>query len=301
MLFLNAAKELATKNREYVEALNLFIWEPFLLDSEEGDITTKYFLKNRRKMVMAQVISNTDAILAGIEEVLWFLKKLKIDVLKSKKDGSSIKNGEVVMQIQGPAYKILAIERTLLNLLQRMSGIATKTKKIVAKLPKSIQLLATRKTLWGPLDKKAVVVGGGGTHRLNLSDAILIKDNHLFLSKNLKKDLKRTLKRIKKCRFIEIELESTERVDEFLKVYNEVKKVHKGENRVVVMLDNFKPAAIKKIVPRIKKAGLVIEISGGISERNISRYGIKGINAISSGSLTMNADSIDMSLSFIGE
>lgn len=297
MFFMDAQNELKPKNKHYLDALDTYIMEAYEMDQPKGDITTKAFLGRASKTIRAKVVANEDGVLAGIQEAEWFLKGLKISILKSKNDGNFLKKGMVVMEIEGSAARILSAERTLLNLLQRMSGVASKTKRMVAKLPKSIALLATRKTLWGLLDKRAVVVGGGGTHRLGLSDAILIKENHLALTKNLKRGLKSALKKLPKVRFVEIEMEKPEQVDQFLELYEKkLKKITKDSQEVVVLLDNFTPAQIKKVVKPLKLAGLHVELSGGINERNISRYNIGGITAISSGALTTQAPNLDLSL-----
>jgi len=296
---MDAQIELKPKNKAYLDALDTYVLEAYEMDFPNKDISTQAFLGRASKKVRAKIISNEEGVLAGMQEAEWFLKEIGIEVVKSKKDGAFIKKGSIVMELKGSAAKMLGLERTILNLLQRMSGVATKTKKMVAKLPKCIKLLATRKTLWGLLDKRAVVVGGGGTHRLDLSDAILIKENHIGLAKNFKKSLKSVLKKVSKTRFVEIELESLDQVEEFLKFYKKLKKVTKGNKKVVVMLDNFTPAKIKKVIKPLVKAGVNVELSGGINEKNISRYNIGGVSAISSGAITTQAHNLDMSMSMV--
>lgn len=297
MQFLNASKELNINNSAYKKAVMFYVWEAYKHDLNSGDITTKYFLPNKSKIIIAEIVSNEDGILAGMEESEWFLNKLGIKILKKLRDGSPLKSGSLIFRLKGSVSKILASERTLLNLIQRMSGVATTTKKMSLKLPRSIKLLATRKTLWGMLDKKAVVVGGGGTHRLNLSDAVLIKDNHISLSSDLEKNLKNVLKKVQKVRFIEIELESSSEVESFLKIHKKLKSEFDFNQNIVVMLDNFTPANLKKVVPKLNRIGVTIELSGGITESNVKRYNIKGISAISSGAITTKANSLDISLS----
>jgi len=296
MFFMDARLELKPKNKVYSKALNIYILEAFYQDLPKTDLTTRIFLGRASKIVIAKIIANEEGVLAGIQEAEWFLKKFGIKIVKAKKDGTFLQKGAVVMEISGTASHILGVERTLLNLLQRMSGVATKTKKMVARLPKGIKLLATRKTLWGLLDKRAVVIGGGGTHRLGLSDAILIKENHIALAKSFKKSLKAALKKVSKVRFVEIELETPKQVEEFLGIYEKLKKVTKGSKEVVVMLDNFTPAQIRKVIKPLNKAGLFVELSGGINTRNISRYNIGGVSAISSGAITSQVHNLDMSL-----
>lgn len=296
MFFMDAHHELKISNKAYLDAVELYVWEAYELDHPGVDISTKAFLGSARQTIKAKIRANEDGILAGMQEAEWFLKKLGVKILKAKKDGGKLKKGTVVLEFTGRASVILSSERTLLNLLQRMSGVATKTKKLSTKTPKGIKLLATRKTLWGPLDKRAVTLGGGGTHRLDLSDAILIKENHIALTSNLKRSLKRTLKKSAKVRFAEIELESVAEVEGFMGLYEKLKKHLRDGDGIVVMLDNFTPSEVKKVIKPLNEAGIFIEISGGINERNISRYNIAGVSAISSGAITTQAGNLDLSM-----
>ena len=296
MSFIDAHTELRLTNKTYLKAVRLYVWEAYLMDYAGSDVSTKAFLGTGRKVIRARVRANDDGILAGVQEATWFLEKLGLTVVTAKKDGAKIKTGNYVFEIEGRASVILKAERTLLNLLQRMSGVATKTKRLSVKIPKGVQLLATRKTLWGLLDKRAVTLGGGGTHRLHLGDAILIKENHIALAGNLKRSLKRAFRRSGKARFVEIEFESPEEVNDFLSIYGKLKKYLREEETVMVMLDNFKPADIKKVIRQLVREGLFVELSGGINERNISRFNIAGVSAVSSGSITSQANNLDFSL-----
>lgn len=296
MFFMDARNELDIKSKMYREAVEIYVWDAYELDHPGVDVSTRAFLGSARQTVKAKVVANEDGILAGMQEAKWFLSELKLKVLKAKKDGAKIKKGTVVLEFSGRAGTILSSERTLLNLLQRMSGVATKTAKMVRKMPKKVKLLATRKTLWGPLDKRAVTVGGGATHRLDLSDAILIKENHIALTGNLKRSLKKVFKRSSKVRFVEVEVESVEEAENFLKQYETLKKQLRDGDGVVVMLDNFTPAQIRKVIKPLTEAGIFVELSGGINERNVSRYNIAGVSAISSGAITTRADNLDLSL-----
>lgn len=276
----------------YRKAVKCYVWQAYLNDLSKGDVTTGVFIRKKRKNVTAKIITKEAGVFAGAQEAEWFLKKVGIQVVQIKKDGFRFKKGQVLMELYGRAHKILAVERTLLNLLQRMSGIATATHHLSSQLPKNIKLLATRKTFWGDLDKRAVVVGGGGTHRLNLNDAILIKENHIALSDDFKKSLKKAFKKASKVRFVEIELESVAQVLEFEKISKELEL----PSNVVVMLDNFTPLNVKKAVLILRSLNVLIEVSGGINERNIKKYAIKGVSAISSGSITNKAGALDLSL-----
>ncbi len=294
-MLLDAAKELTLKNSAYKKAVDQYVWQAYLNDHSKGDLTTQYFVPKKNRITEAEVVSKELGMLAGIMEVKWFLKKLGIRIIQQKKDGDKLNKGDIILRLKGRADTILSAERTLLNLLQRMSGVATSTSHLSSKLPKNIKLLATRKTLWGDLDKRAVAVGGGGTHRLNLSDAVLIKENHIALTDNLEKSLKQVFKKAKKTRFVEIELENMKEVLEFVII---CKKLKYPKN-LVVMLDNFKPTGIRKAVLVLKEVGALIEVSGGITEKNIKTFALKGVSAISSGAITNKAASLDFSLNII--
>ena len=292
--FLDASEDLNLKNPHYKKAIELYIWESYLNDLGSGDITTELFVPNNKRIINAEIVANDSGILAGIQETEWFLRKLNIRIAKKMGDGERLKKGDVIMKLSGRADKILSAERTLLNLLQRMSGVATMTNKLVRKVPKSIRILATRKTLWGDLDKRAVSVGGGGTHRLNLSDAILIKENHIVLINNFKK-FSITKSKLNNVRFIETELENLEQVNIFAKNFVKSDRYY----RIAVMLDNFSPDDVMKAVKILRKTGVMIEVSGGINEKNVIKYAINGVSAISSGSITNKAPALDFSLNIL--
>lgn len=293
-MILDASKELRLSRSAYKKAVNLYVWQAYLNDVGKGDVTTQLFIRNKRKIVTAKITAKESGVFAGLMEVEWFLKKLSIQIVNKINEGVRFRKGDVILQLKGRADRILGAERTLLNLLQRMSGVATATNELAAKLPKSIKLLATRKTFWGDLDKRAVVVGGGGTHRLNLNDAVLIKENHLALSPDWRKSFKKVFKHSKKVRFIEVELENLKQIFKFIELYDFLKT----PKNLVVMLDNFKPSDIKKAL-MILPSGVLVEVSGGISGANIKKYAFKGVSAISSGAITNKMTALDLSLNII--
>lgn len=293
MTIFDGSKSLIISNAEYQKALEFFVWQAYMLDlGKKGDLTTHTFIQNPDKNVSASLIAKESGILAGVQEAEWFLRKVGIKILKSKSDGDKLNRRDLVMELSGKALEVLAAERTLLNLLQRMSGIATATHHLKSILPKNIELLATRKTFWAELDKRAVAIGGGLTHRLNLGDAILIKENHMALSDGLTESLDMVLRRGKSVRFIEVEVESLKELKKLLSVLSGLPK----SKKLAVMLDNFTPANIRKAVELSKNSGILIEVSGGINERNIKKYAIKGVDAISSGAITNKAKALDISL-----
>ena len=192
------------------------------------------------------------------------------------------------MTITGDAGKILMCERTVLNLLTRMSGIATQTNELVKKIPKKVKLYATRKTAPGLryFDKEAVEIGGGNKHRLRLDEMVMIKDNHIAVENSLLSIIKKAKKKYKK---FEVEVENTS--DAVLAA---------KEGAAIIMLDNFSPYQIKNAIKILKNHKLrnkvMLEASGGINSTNISKYGQTGVDIISVGSITNSVKGIDMSL-----
>jgi nicotinate-nucleotide pyrophosphorylase (carboxylating) len=259
-------------------------------DESQNDITSDV-LKIGDEPVTAVVIAKSAGVCAGIEEVAFLLRKAGLECFTEKADGESIATGEVLMRIDGSAKKLLQYERTLLNMLSRMSGIAGATSHLKAMLPESILVCSTRKTLWGTLDKKAVAIGGGGTHRLHMQDAVLIKENNLALCEN---GIETALQRIDETQdefaFWEIEVEDEQ---EFSSVLENLPQKRPG----VIMLDNFSPDAALRLLEDSKiPEGIFIEISGGITADNIADYCFDTVNAISAGFLTNNAPVLDLSM-----
>ena len=257
-------------------------------DLGKGDITSNLL---PRKKIKAYIISKQDCTLAGINyvKVIFELKGCKIRIIK--KDGNKVKPNEIICEIIGSVQAILACERTALNLLSRMSGIATKTKRLIGKInginPR-IKLYSTRKTAPGLrfFDKEAVKIGGGEKHRMSLDEMIMIKDNHLAVVGSLSRLILKARKKYKK---IEVEVENQE--DALL-------AASAGVN--IIMLDNFSPKEIIKTVGQLKKSKLrqrvKLEASGGINEKNITSFAKTGIDMISIGEITNAVSGIDFSL-----
>ena len=192
------------------------------------------------------------------------------------------------MTITGDAAKVLMCERTALNLLTRMSGIATQTNFLVKKIPSKIKLYATRKTAPGLryFDKEAVEIGGGKKHRLRLDEMVMIKDNHIAIHDSLEELIKKAKKKHKK---FEVEVENIS--EAILAAKN---------GAAIIMLDNFTPSQIKKAIVTLKnqklRSKVLLEASGGINSKNITAYGMTGVDIISVGSITNSVKGIDMSL-----
>ena len=254
-------------------------------DIGERDITSELLTKKR---ITVRIISRENATLAGIEhaKTIFRIKGCSVKILK--KDGMLIKPNQTLMKITGDAGKILTCERTALNILTRMSGIATQTNSLVKKIPKKVKLYATRKTAPGLryFDKEAVEIGGGKKHRLRLDEMVMIKDNHIAVSDSLAHLIKKAKRKYKK---FEVEVENTQ--DAVLAA---------REGATIIMLDNFSPAGIKKTIKTLKEQKLrnnvMLEASGGINSKNISKYGQTGVDIISVGSITNSVKGIDMSL-----
>ena len=254
-------------------------------DIGKGDITSALLSK---KKISVRIISRESAIIAGVKHAKEIFKLKGNNVKILKKDGSKIKPNDTIMIISGESGKILMCERTALNLLTRMSGIATQTNKLVKKIPKKIKLYATRKTAPGLryFDKEAVEIGGGKKHRLRLDEMVMIKDNHIAVENSLLSLIKKAKKKYKK---FEVEVENTS--DAILAA---------KEGSRIIMLDNFTPFQIRKTIKVLKEQKLrnrvLLEASGGINSKNIIKYGETGVDIISIGSITNSVIGIDLSL-----
>jgi nicotinate-nucleotide pyrophosphorylase (carboxylating) len=257
-------------------------------DLGKGDITSNLL---PRKKIKGRIISRQDGIIAGVNYVKEIFLSKGCTVRIIKKDGNKTIPNQTILEITGFAQSVLSCERTALNLLSRMSGIATKTKKLVEKInavnPR-VKLYATRKTAPGLrfFDKEAVKIGGGEKHRMSLDQMIMIKDNHIAVAGSLPRLIIKAQKKYKK---IEVEVENQE--DALL-------AASAGVN--IIMLDNFSPKEIINTVNRLKKSKLrrhvKLEASGGINEKNVGVYAKTGIDMISVGEITNAVTGIDFSL-----
>ncbi|HXV38056.1 MAG TPA: carboxylating nicotinate-nucleotide diphosphorylase [Nitrosopumilaceae archaeon] len=257
-------------------------------DIGKGDITSNLL---PRKKISAKIISRQDGIIAGLNYAKEIFSSKGCQVKITKNDGSHIKPNDTVMVISGTAQAVLSCERTALNLLSRMSGIATQTSILVQKIRKinpKVNLYSTRKTAPGLryFDKEAVAIGGGHKHRQSLDQMIMIKDNHLAVSGSIYPLLEKARKKYKK---IEIEVEN---------LHDAAISAQGGAT--IIMLDNMSPKEISQVVSTLKKLGLrnkvKLEASGGIDSKNIQSYAKTGIDMISVGKITTSVNSLDLSL-----
>ena len=257
-------------------------------DIQGGDITSVLLPK---KKIKAKIISRQEGVLAGVKFAgdIFRLKGCNVKIIK--KDGAKLKSNQIILQISGNAGTVLSCERTALNLLSRMSGIATQTNFLVSKIRKintKTKLYSTRKTAPGLrfFDKEAIMIGGGHKHRMSLNDMVMIKDNHLLVTNSMEGIIKNARKRHK---HVEVEVENQR--DAILAA---------SSGATIVMLDNFSPVQIKKTITALQKKKLrnkvKLEASGGINSKNIAAYAKTGVDIISVGSITNSVKGLDLSL-----
>ena len=262
-------------------------------DIGSGDITSDTIIPRDLK-ANAEIMSKSRlAVVCGLEEASMLFDICGCDVKVLVRDGSKVPRGTAVMNVSGHARAILKAERTVLNIIMRMSGIATETRRLVD-LAKGITILATRKTAPGLryFDKKAVVLGGGAAHRMRLDDMVLIKDNHLALSSDLGKTVRLVRENVGSS--IKVECEARTKKEAFELVAAEAD---------IVMLDNFTPKQAEQTIKQIRRMGLrksvKIELSGGINDKNIRRYRRAKPDFISTGYITHSSKAVDFSLEII--
>ncbi len=255
-------------------------------DVGRGDITTEAVCGE--ETVKARVVAKEKGILAGLPFVQeLFLMLGDVCVRPKVGEGSEFKEGDVLIELEGRADVILTAERLTLNMLQSLSGIATKTREFVRALEGTkVKLLDTRKTTPGYrfFEKYAVRIGGGSNHRFALYDMVLIKDNHKRVAGSLEEAVRRVKEKVGPAYKIEVEVESLEELEKALDLSVDI-----------VMLDNFTPEEVKEAV-KIAKGKVEIEVSGKVTLENIREYATEGVDYISSGSVIYASSWIDLSL-----
>lgn len=263
----------------------------FAEDVGDGDHTTLSTIP-KEAMGRSRLIIKEDGILAGVEEAEKVLLKvdpsLKMTVFI--KDGEHVKKGDIAFIAEGPVRSLLVAERTMLNIMQRMSGVATMTHKYQSRLNGlKTKVLDTRKTTPGMriLEKKAVKIGGGHNHRIGLFDMILIKDNHIDFAGGIDNAIERAKEYCReKGKDLRIEVEA--------RSLDDVKKILEIGGVDRIMFDNFSPALTKEAVAVVNGA-TETESSGGITIENLREYGEAGVDFISVGALTHSVKGLDMS------
>jgi len=263
-------------------------------DIGQGDLTSQYTVDEGLKSSSQIICKSEIAVVAGLEEAKIIFEICNCDSKALVNDGDIVKRGIRVMKINGNTRAILKAERTALNLIMRMSGIATDTKRfvdIVKTVSKDIKVMGTRKTAPGLryFDKKSIKLGGGHSHRNTLDEMILIKDNHLAVSTSIQNAISNA--RLKAGKNVMIECEVSNKK-------SSVEAIKSGAD--IIMLDNFTPEMAQKTIFYLRKSGLrekvLIEISGGVNISNIKDYALALPDMISIGSLTHSSNSIDFSM-----
>jgi len=260
-------------------------------DLGDGDVTTDFFV-SKNQQAMARIVAHERVILAGTETTAEVFRRVDstLDVAVLRNDGSEVNAGENVINLRGSARPILKAERVALNFLQRLSGIATLTRKFVdAAANDRVKILDTRKTTPGlrALEKAAVVAGGGANHRFGLFDMVLLKDNHLAANTGFDAFVK-ALHKVREARpnvQIEVEADTLEQVRMFLEI----------DGIDLILLDNMKPAQIREAIA-LGKNKVKFEASGGVTLKNVRQIAVTGVDYISIGALTHSPRAVDFSL-----
>lgn len=270
-------------------------WDPIAIALEEdigaGDITTEFFVPETLRSG-ARIIAREKAIVAGSQTAVEVFQQvdpsINTDILRA--DGAEVNAGDSIIEIRGLARSILKAERSALNFLQHLSGIATLTRQfVVAAENDHVKILDTRKTTAGlrQLEKAAVVAGGGANHRFGLYDMVLVKDNHIASSYGFSEFADR-IRQIRKAHpklRVELEADNLEQVRTFVEL----------EGVDVILLDNMRPVQMREAVA-LRKNQIKFEASGGITLKNIRRIAATGVDYISIGALTHSPRAIDFSL-----
>ncbi|MFA4878200.1 MAG: carboxylating nicotinate-nucleotide diphosphorylase [Methanoregula sp.] len=259
-------------------------------DAPSGDVTSEAVVPEVN--CSAVIRAEQPGVIAGLEEAAALFEYFHVVAEQRVRDGDGVNAGDEVLVLSGSAKMILLVERTALNIIGRMSGIATQTRKMadsIASVNPACRVAGTRKTAPGSraLDKKAVLLGGGDPHRTSLSDGILIKDNHLALVP-LETAIRKA-RAVSAYRIIEVEVETPE----------DAKKAAEAGSDII-LLDNMSPEKIRAAVSLLRNHGLrdrvLLEVSGGVDENSLPAYASCGVDTISMGALTHTVKNFSVTL-----
>lgn len=276
-----------------VETLLQFLREDVVFE----DVTSEALIP-RGCVIRAAIIAESEGVVAGNRFVVPLLRRLGLDVLGHVEDGRRVERGSVVLEMRGEARTILTAERTLLNFLMVLSGVATHTRRLVETVRRvngRVVIAATRKLHpgLGYFEKYAVAVGGGVTHRFGLFDMVLIKDNHLAVVGGVSKAVEEAKKRYGMFKKVEVEVKRAEEALEAAKAGADI-----------VMLDNMSVDEVSRALELLRVAGLrgrvLVEVSGGIDESNIEDYARLDVDIISLSRITLGAPPLSMKLEVLG-
>jgi len=296
---------LTLDNSAYCHAVRAITESLVRADLAPEDLTARA-LDMKDRFASAAIVAREGGIAAGLEEFAFLMRAHEVEVAFEKQDGDAIKPGDTLLRVEGDESKLLSLERVGLNLLQRMSGIATASRCLqerAARRSPAIRIVGTRKTPWGLLDKRALHLGNGGTHRLGLGDAIVIKNNHLALLASREEDavpvaIEKAWKIRAESAFIEVEVRGEAAARAAARTFGRLQEEASEQYPCLLMLDNMAPDQIGAILDMLRREGLwnhtLIEASGGISDTNVESYAACGVDAISIGALTHSARALDI-------
>ena len=246
---------------------------------------TSNSLVTHDKWAQADILCIDEGILAGMDVAHYIINEFNLNISSSFLDGDEIHKGDVILEFEGKAKDILMVERTILNYLMHLSGIATLVSNTCKKVHKTTPGLQK-------LEKKAVEIGGGDTHRFKLDDCVLIKDNHIQVVGGVIEAIDRAKENVSFTKKIEIEVENLD---------DAIRASMFGAD--IVMLDNMNPDEIEEVLVTLKQRHLrddvIIEVSGGITPATITKYATLDVDVISSGFITNSAQTLDLSLNIL--
>jgi len=260
-------------------------------DIGSGDVTSEYFASQEIR-AEGRIVAREACIVAGLSVAEEVFRRVdaNLEIVRRVADGTRVTPGEIAMVVRGRAASLLTAERTALNFLQRLSGVATLTGRFVDAVGgTSAKILDTRKTTPGMrlFEKAAVVSGGGANHRLGLHDMVMVKDNHLAANSSLE-DLQDAISRVKAERHgirVELEADTLEQVGKFVSL----------DGVDVILLDNMTLAELREAVA-LKRPGIAFEASGGVNLETVRQIAETGVDFISVGEMTHSARAVDLSL-----
>jgi nicotinate-nucleotide pyrophosphorylase (carboxylating) len=259
-------------------------------DLGRGDITSQTTLGNEGRVVVADMNAREPIVVFGIDvaAAVFALVDPRIEIEVHAPDGTRVDRGALLLTARGPAHQVLAAERTALNFIQRLSGVATLARRYAdAVAGTRARVVDTRKTTPGfrVLEKHAVAAGGCGNHRFDLGSGILIKDNHIAACGSVRAAVEAAKARAPHPLRVEVEVTNLGELDEALAAGAEV-----------VLLDNMSPAQVEVAAARAHGRGVLVEVSGGITLATIADYARAGADLISVGALTHSAPAVDIGL-----
>jgi nicotinate-nucleotide pyrophosphorylase (carboxylating) len=300
---------LTLENPVYRRVLRSLLDALLIPDLAPRDLTVAA-LGIKSRAAVAHVVAREPGVAAGLEEYTYLLRQRGVKVTLQKEDGEVFQTGDVLLRAEGGENKLLSLERVGLNILQRLCGIATATQRLQARARlqcPATRIVGTRKTPWGLLDKRAIHLGGGGTHRLGLGDGIVVKNNHLALLARKEEQaaplaVEKAWKSRRRAAFIEVEVRSEAGALAAARAFKRLRAEATSATReypCLVMLDNLMPDDVRQIIVAMRREkvweGTLVEASGGISETNMELYAATEVDAISLGALTHSVRAMDLS------